>query len=200
MGCPAQPGANLFCSVSHPSRTGFFMCSVPEMKTCAKCGEIKPKATFSKDARERDGLRSQCKLCARLAAARYRSAYPEKVRQCKAKYRAANPDKLRECNAKRYASNPIAFRVYGQNRRARKIEKGGKLSKNITAKLMKLQRGKCACCGLPLGDNYHQDHIMPLALGGENIDSNMQLLRAACNLQKSAKHPVEFMQSKGFLL
>ncbi len=25
MGCPAQPGANLFCSVSHPSRTGFFM-------------------------------------------------------------------------------------------------------------------------------------------------------------------------------
>lgn len=31
MGCPAQPGANLFCSVSHPSRTGFFMSSIPTL-------------------------------------------------------------------------------------------------------------------------------------------------------------------------
>lgn len=30
MGCPAQPGANLFCSVSHPSRMGFFMGDVTD--------------------------------------------------------------------------------------------------------------------------------------------------------------------------
>lgn len=56
------------------------------------------------------------------------------------------------------------------------------------------------CCGLPLGDNYHIDHIMPLALGGSNTDDNIQLLRQRCNNQKCAKHPVDFMQSRGFLL
>jgi len=28
----------------------------------------------------------------------------------------------------------------------------------------------------------------------------MQLLNAICNLQKHAKHPVDFMQERGFLL
>lgn len=55
-------------------------------------------------------------------------------------------------------------------------------------------------CGKPLGDAYHLDHVMPLALGGSNTDDNMQLLRDRCNLQKHAKHPVDFMQERGFLL
>lgn len=44
------------------------------------------------------------------------------------------------------------------------------------------------------------DHIVPLALGGSNTDGNIQLLRATCNQQKHAKHPVVFMQERGFLL
>lgn len=44
------------------------------------------------------------------------------------------------------------------------------------------------------------DHVVPLALGGPHHDSNMQLLRKLCNLRKSAKHPVDYMQSKGKLL
>ena len=47
-------------------------------------------------------------------------------------------------------------------------------------------------------ENYME--ALGKALGGLNADSNMQLLRAECNLQKSAKHPVDFMQSRGFLL
>lgn len=74
------------------------------------------------------------------------------------------------------------------------------MSSGLAIRLYKLQRGKCACCGLPLGDDYHLDHIMPLALGGTNTDDNIQLLRAKCNMQKSAKHPVDFMQQRGFLL
>lgn len=35
---------------------------------------------------------------------------------------------------------------------------------------------------------------------GTNTDDNIQLLRKLCNLQKSAKHPVDFMQQRGFLL
>jgi 5-methylcytosine-specific restriction endonuclease McrA len=81
-----------------------------------------------------------------------------------------------------------------------KKETGGKLSSKLAARLFVLQKGKCACCLQPLGDDYHIDHIMPLALGGTNTDDNIQLLRAKCNLQKNAKHPVDFMQQRGFLL
>lgn len=44
------------------------------------------------------------------------------------------------------------------------------------------------------------DHIMPLALGGTNTDDNIQLLCPTCNRSKHAKHPVDFMQQRGFLL
>lgn len=40
---------------------------------------------------------------------------------------------------------------------------------------------------------------MPIARGGSNTDDNVQLLCPACNLKKSAKHPVDFMQERGFL-
>ena len=92
-------------------------------------------------------------------------------------------------------------KIKEQNRRARKISSRGVLSKDIAEKLFKLQRGICACgCAQRLGENYHLDHIMPLALGGGHEDVNMQLLRDRCNISKGAKHPIKFMQERGFLL
>jgi 5-methylcytosine-specific restriction endonuclease McrA len=97
-------------------------------------------------------------------------------------------------------ANPEVNRIKAQNRRALKRVNGGKLSKGLAEKLFKLQKGKCPCCHQPLGENYHLDHIVPLALGGSNTDDNIQLLRSSCNNQKSAKHPIDFMQQRGFLL
>jgi 5-methylcytosine-specific restriction endonuclease McrA len=92
------------------------------------------------------------------------------------------------------------MRIICQNYRSRKRANGGTLSKGLAEKLFKLQQGKCPCCKQPLGRNYHLDHIVPTALGGSNSDDNMQLLRATCNHQKHAKHPIDFMQQRGFLL
>ena len=111
-----------------------------------------------------------------------------------------NPAKARAKAAAWQKANPEARRIISQNRRARKLANGGKLSKGLSAKLFKLQKGKCPCCNQPLGDDYHMDHIMPLAKGGANEDLNIQLLRQQCNQQKSAKDPIEFMQSRGKLL
>ena len=112
-----------------------------------------------------------------------------------------NPDSHKKSVKKYDANNPWVIAVKNQNRRARKAKVGGKLSSGLADKLFKLQRGKCACgCGQDLGSDYHIDHIMPLALGGANEDSNMQLLRPKCNRIKHARHPVDFYQMKGFLL
>lgn len=139
---------------------------------------------------------------------------PEKVKAAKAKYRAANPEKTKAAvaasvalNPKKYkekresyrASNHDAYLTYKHNRRA-KESASGILSKDLAVRLIALQKGKCPCCKLPLGKSYHLDHKMPIALGGSNTDDNIQLLRPRCNAQKHAKHPVDFMQSRGFLL
>lgn len=173
-------------------------------KFCNKC-----------DCETERNARRQCKPCQKAATTVWRAANLEKVKATKAAWYAANRKKEKVANAAWYVANrerkaattaawkkanPGAVRINKHNRRALKIAVGGALSKGLSAKLFELQRGKCACCKLPLGDNLHMDHIMPLALGGANIDGNMQLLRATCNLKKHAKHPVDFMQSRGFLL
>lgn len=114
-------------------------------------------------------------------------------------YRQANPEKVSEGMKRWRQENKDKCRVYEANRRAQK--RGGSLSPDVVQNLMRLQRGKCACCHKDLGKSgYHLDHIMPLAKGGTNTDDNVQLLCPACNLSKHAKHPVDFMQQMGFLL
>jgi 5-methylcytosine-specific restriction endonuclease McrA len=130
---------------------------------------------------------------------RYMRPRDEKLAEAKAYYEK-NKEKLKPKKAEWQKRNLEKCRISDQNRRAKKAKSGGALSVGLKDKLFTLQRGKCACCGLPLGSNYHLDHIMPLALGGSNTDDNIQLLRQRCNNQKHAKHPVDFMQSRGFLL
>lgn len=133
--------------------------------------------------------------------AKWRAANHDRNKANKAKWVAANPGKNSACKAKWQADNPETRRINEHARRARKRELGGKLSPDISRHLLLLQRGKCACgCKQPLGDDFHIDHRMPLALGGVNEDWNVQLLRNTCNLQKGAKHPVDFMQQRGFLI
>lgn len=133
-------------------------------------------------------------------SAKWRENNPEKLKAYREAWYAANAQKVKILNAAYYAANPNVAKLAWQNRRAKKQASGGVLSKGLAPKLFKLQKGKCACCEQPLGENYHLDHIMPLALGGSNTDSNIQLLHQRCNNQKSKKHPVDFMQSRGFLL
>lgn len=117
-----------------------------------------------------------------------------------AEYRAKNPEAI-AASKKRWAEqHRDVHRLHRANRRAKKRESGGALSPGLISALLVLQKGRCACCGEPLQGKYHADHNMPLALGGSNTDDNMQLLHPKCNLQKGAKHPVDFMQSKGLLL
>lgn len=153
----------------------------------------------------------------RIRAAQNKNAKinPERKSATNAKWKADNKERIRLATVQRNQekrevirsqnsawkkANPEAVKIYKQNRRARKRSNGGVLSRGLSEKLFTLQRAKCACCGLPLGDNYHLDHIMPLALGGSNTDDNIQLLRQRCNNQKYSKHPIDFMQERGFLL
>ena len=113
----------------------------------------------------------------------------EKVAKYIKTYAQKHKDKMREKSQRNKSA-----------RKARKLGVGGKLSKDIKKKLWELQSGKCACCSKKLTSDAHIDHIMPLALGGKNVDCNTQLLLPKCNMRKNAKHPIDYMRQKGFLL
>lgn len=124
----------------------------------------------------------------------------EAIRSRASKWLKENREKANETKRAYRKNNPEGHRIGKHNRRLREKANGGQLSKGISKILFKLQKGKCPCCGKPLGSNFHLDHIIPITLGGANSDSNIQLLRAECNLKKNAIHPVVYMQSRGFLL
>lgn len=187
------------------------------VKPCRKCGAV-----------ERD-KRGNCGPCGREAVKRWRDANRDKHLETKKHYREANREAQRAHNKRwrearpeafkdgvrrwrqdnheahlkakqRYReANPEAIRVHSHNRRARVKASGGKLSPDIAQRLFTAQKGKCACCKTKM-ESYHIDHIMPLALGGLNVDNNVQLLCPPCNLSKGAKHPVDFAQERGLLL
>ena len=114
------------------------------------------------------------------------------------KYYLLNKEKWAKQNGWK-KNNKEKANIITNNYRNRKKNKGN-LSKDLTSKLISLQKSRCACCGMPLGKDFHLDHIIPLHLGGMNIDTNIQLLRKVCNLRKGHKHPVDYMQSIGMLL
>jgi len=130
----------------------------------------------------------------------YRAANNVVRKLAKAEWHAKNSEKVKLYPEDWHKANRMANRIQSHNNRERKKANGGRLSRGLAELLFTQQKGKCPCCRQPLGKDYHMDHIMPLALGGLNADENIQLLRAVCNMQKHTAHPIDFMQTKGFLL
>lgn len=137
---------------------------------------------------------------AKVTRAAYYESNKKAIKEASALRYAANAEVVKVKTAEWRKANPEAKRTHNQNRRARKNYGGGKISKGLAAQLFALQKGLCPCCNQPLGSDFQYDHILPLALGGLHADGNIQLMRAVCNNRKNAMHPVDYMQSKGFLL
>ena len=177
------------------------------VKPCIKCGAVDRNA------------RGDCRPCARDAVAKWRAANPEKIKTASAKYyaehsdqargnsatwKAANPKRVKLLDARWRRGNPEKVKKYGRvvqhRRRARKRAVGGSFTATEISHMLKSQKNKCAVCRQDISKSYHIDHIMPLALGGHNGITNIQLLCPFCNRSKHDNHPVDFMQSRGFLL
>lgn len=167
-------------------------------KTCIKCSAlfVGRRCLECKKISDKKWYEANKDKCI-AAVALWAKNNPDKANANKRRWVERHPDKKKQAAANWYYKNPEKIKAYGHNYRTKK---SGRLTPGLDKKLYKLQSGLCACCKKPLGNNYHMDHIMPISLGGANEDWNMQLLTQRCNQQKSAKHPIDFMQSRGFLL
>lgn len=130
----------------------------------------------------------------------WRQANPERVRSRQRLWQQTHRATVRASNIAWKATHPDELRRYCHTRRARKHRSEDRWTASDVRDIRRLQRDGCAACACPLKGKGHIDHIVALVNGGSNGRRNLQLLCQPCNNAKHVKDPIEFMQSRGFLL
>ena len=118
------------------------------MKTCSKCGEVKPLTEYYRDARSKGGLRSCCKPCHIEAVKTWIVANPEKHATYRDRWKRENPEKTADRISRWQQANPEKHRAH-------------------VAVMNAIRHGKivsqpCVVCGDKKSEGHHPDYSKPL--------------------------------------
>lgn len=160
--------------------------------TGAPCKRHHIEPRFTSDA--------TCMACRRLATAAWRNDNGESISARNSARYIKHKDRYSTNIRKWNAENPDKRKVHRTNRDARIRGADGNHTVEDLARIMKMQRGRCAYCRTLLRHGMHVDHIIPIRRGGSNAPSNIQILCPPCNCSKSAKDPIIFARQRGLLL
>lgn len=168
-----------------------------ETKRCYRCKQEKPLSSFGRDRRAKDGLNGCCRDCKKVFNEQYRRAHgvlprvygekPYNHTEYMREYRMSHPEsKERD---RKYAQD---YRVHhpGYNRkniaryRAKQAGCSGVLTEGEICVCLDYFDHKCAYSGRDLPHDYHLDHVVPLAKGGENTIHNIVPCCPEINLNK----------------
>lgn len=136
----------------------------------------------------------------RKRSAVWYAANTERGRESCRNWRTSNPEKMKASHKAWQDANPEKVRLLLRNRRARLRNAEGSHTSADIKEIYSMQKGRCAICRKKLDQKFHVDHIQPLARGGSNARSNLQIACGSCNVRKQAQDPITFMQSLGRLL
>jgi len=164
-------------------------------KQCTSCKQHKSIAEYSPDTRIASGVQSRCKVCYaeimrkrravnpdahRLSVKNYvQKNYAKKLEKNRL-YRINNPEKVSAWKAKDRTVNKS--RVLADNAKRRY-----KLSGKITPEVKQIYALRDFYAAMSLGEDFHVDHIVPLAKGGSHSAFNLQILPAIDNLRKGVQ-------------
>lgn len=182
------------CENGHLSKRG------TKSKKCLACHrEARARLRASdpdriKAQKAADYLRHREARLAQVTA--YQAANREKIRLRSKAFRQANKGRISErFKAWAKANRPI-MRIHERRRRDRERGATGSHTYAEVKALEVAQAMLCAnrFCRADLSAGYHQDHILPIVLGGTDDIANIQLLCGPCNLSKGDLHPDEWQK------
>lgn len=143
----------------------------------------------------RAALARCCELCGgaiggeRTLQARFCSTVCRE-RAASRRWKQANAEKVRSQRQQYEANNREVINLKAQRRRSRK--RGAFVEDVHPLVLLELGDGVCGICGTDVDPNdFHMDHVIPLARGGEHSYANMQVAHPACNSRKRDRLPWE---------
>ena len=185
------------------------------LRVCNGCNFSKPLTDYHRHPFCKEGRKGTCKACVsewskyhwnknaetiKAKQKAYRQSPHGRAKQRAGKIRyLAKPEKREKHYEAQYARNKVRRRTdpaFRQKKmdlaRHHYLKRYG--PRVALASLFDSQLGCCAnsYCGRSLKDGCHVDHIMPLALGGNNDLRNLQFLCPNCNIRKSKLHPDEW--------
>ena len=130
---------------------------------CKKCDEVLPLDRDHFGSTANGGYRGVCRKCI-----------------------AANSKKWAKANPNRIAQR--------ENRR-QQLQRGFVITDELKKKLLREQRSFCALCGdvITSIQDCDVDHLLPLAKGGTNKESNLVASHRQCNREKHAKTLREYV-------
>jgi hypothetical protein len=155
--------------------------TVDGTQQCHVCGENKPATDewFVKSKQGPVGFRTICKVC-----------HARQVAEVNKRWRETHQQELRDASNHWKHTHEVHRKAQAHRRRSR--AKGpGFGAAEVEAQYAR-QEGRCFYCGKRVGQKYHVDHVMPLALDGPNSPENIVIACPFCNTSKGAKHPMDF--------
>lgn len=147
-----------------------------------------------------DGRMYACKECVEVArgepiAPRVSKAAKQAGQQRRYKrWLAAHPEdrqrQRREARTRERERDPVGYQLKRREvearRRARR--RGAYVERVDPEAVWERDSGVCGICGEPADvADWHLDHVIPLAAGGEHSHANVQVSHPACNRSKGAK-------------
>lgn len=148
------------------------------MKICTKCGESKPTSEYWRQPQGAAGLTASCKSCIRSAAAKWRTANPEKQKLNTEKKRLASLAEPREVKFERRLKHEYGIN-YAQ-----------------WQKMFNLQNGCCAIC------SRHQSNLSRVLQVDHNHTTGVVrgLLCTKCNTKLAVVEDPGFIDKARFYL
>lgn len=174
-------------------------------KICSKCKKEKELSSknFARRKSSKDGFDSQCKECKKQSDAVRYQKNREKFLESKKDYYKNNREKIIDRQRKYYRKNrekcAEATKTWAQNNTLQKrIINGryrcggnGQLTASEWKTCKKYFNDSCAYCGISekehielLGERLHQEHIIPIRLGGTYSVDNIVPSCRSCNSKK----------------
>ena len=172
------------------------------MKTCSRCKEKKDFDQFYFCRSSKDGFRYQCKKCNLEGTMSARKKNPESAKRAKQKYYSSEKGRAQKkkedaaftlsggrarYEAKR-ASQPISearksYKLAYQLMRSSSERGLSEIDSFVLSEAVKLRRLRERMTGV----KWHVDHIVPVSFGGDSSHTNIQVVPALWNRQKSNK-------------